>query len=469
MPIHQPRASLDTLGTLAELCTNPSLLQDRFVLVDHSFDEATFIQAARLCTSGPDIIKRLRQAWILSLNKEKRAKRQNHKTIDQLNHKLQTTASYDNLKPCETFLPPQSWQPKHAHLLCARLNSRMVVNISGGVSQNANIHLNRYGIPTIPGSAIKGCARRMALQALHDWIDHAQDPDNSLTESQRSRPHPDDPSSDCCDGFTSFASMLVVIAQVFGWVEQDWDHNSDFAWATHKNQQILLAAQKQLLRVPSFAGSVAFLEAYPNVAPDLELDVLTPHHTKYYQGNPGFEGAPDTESPVPVFFPAVRPQSGKEHYIFPLVPLPRHQAKHLDHARNWLMHGLSLLGIGAKTAAGYGYFKRNVAAEEQLIKAAQLQLTRKTVTADSKQLEWFRELHEGELHEKKQLAATINQFAYDNNDTKSQLPDELNNDPARLALLHIMQEFEELRQTKKGKKAFALLCQKFPDSCNLDS
>ena len=43
--------------------------------------------------------------------------------------------------------------------------SRLMVDLAGGVMENANLNLDRYGLPRIPGSAIKGLARRMALQA----------------------------------------------------------------------------------------------------------------------------------------------------------------------------------------------------------------------------------------------------------------------------------------------------------------
>ena len=248
--------------------------------------------------------------------------------------------------------PPSrsSWFPPHAEIIYARLMSRLMVNLAGGVMENANIALDRYGLPIIPGSAVKGCARRMALQALHDWPESPSDED--------------DPTAPCREGFGSAAEMLASIARVFGWTSDDWKLNkkdgyfkSDFAWAVHGNADILAAAKSQLPSHESFAGTIAFLSASPDGDPGLELDVVTPHHTKYYQNERGYESAPDTEEPVPVFFPAVRPQAGTTHYFsFPLIPLRLATQAETTQAKRWLQHGLEIFGLGAKTNAGYGWF-----------------------------------------------------------------------------------------------------------------
>jgi CRISPR type III-B/RAMP module RAMP protein Cmr6 len=213
--------------------------------------------------------------------------------------------------------------------------------------ENANLNLNRYGLPVIPGSAVKGCARRMALQALHDWCVHPETPD--------------DPTLPCRSGFKSPTEMLAAIARIFGWVEQDWSdradpsNRSDFFWAANHDPQVLNAAKAALPPHSDFAGTIAFLPAGPNRDPGLELDVVTPHHTAYYERrNPV---APDTEDPVPVYFPAVKPQEKNQHFAFPLIPLSRAADGDLQIAKTFLSQGLELMGLGAKTRAGYGWFE----------------------------------------------------------------------------------------------------------------
>lgn len=248
--------------------------------------------------------------------------------------------------------PSHAWLPKNAEILRARLQARLLVNLAGGVMENANVSLDRYGYPLIPGSAVKGCARRMALQALHDWHGApASAGQSAFLETDACAP--------CCKDFTTPAEMLAAIARIFGWIKDDWktSSTSDFAWACHGNETHLKAARDLLPPHDTFAGTVAFLPATPNRDPGLELDVLTPHHTAYHEGKPSFENAPDTEDPVPVFFPAIAPQKDGDHFTFPLIPLRLARPGDLALAKNWLAHGLELFGLGAKTHAGYGWFQ----------------------------------------------------------------------------------------------------------------
>jgi hypothetical protein len=238
--------------------------------------------------------------------------------------------------------------------------------MSGGVMEHANLLIDRYGLPLIPGSAVKGCARRMALQALHDWVG-----------AGTARPAEDDACAPCCEGFASPAEMLAAISCVFGWVEKDWESGqkdglylSDLGWACgDQHVQIWKAAAVLLAQrlgwkepsgetpwkaLPSFTGTIAFLAASPNRDPGLELDVLTPHHKEYYEGK--LRVATDTEDPGPVFFPAIKPQKEGDYFTFPLIPLRRAIESDLVYARRWLASSLETFGIGAKTNAGYGWF-----------------------------------------------------------------------------------------------------------------
>ncbi len=335
MPIYAPFETLALLGTNAERCVSRGLFKDRF--------------------ADPQAREDARKRWFNTLIG----------------------------KPAESPSVSASWWPQAEGMLYARLMSRLVVGLANGVMENANLTLDRYGLPIIPGSAIKGCARRMALQSLHDWIAAGTD-----------RPSDDDACASCCKHFKTPIDMLAVIARVFGWTPEDWRTDqkdghwkSDLAWAcgssastrqnitvqgnamSHANpmepnpewakQQIVAtfrAARALLPDHDTFAGTIAFLAASPKRDPGLELDVVTPHHTEYYQSKGKFEIATDTEDPVPVYFPVVKPQGAQDYFTFPLIPLSRAVAGDLASAKNWLSHGLQLFGLGAKTAAGYGYF-----------------------------------------------------------------------------------------------------------------
>jgi CRISPR-associated protein Cmr6 len=255
-----------------------------------------------------------------------------------------------------------------APVLYAQVQSRLLVNVAGGVMENAGICLDRFGMPYIPGSAVKGCARRMAMQQLLEMREEGK------------------PASE-------LAKLLADIVLVFGAVELDWsdtrkDGNpvSDLAWALGGQDawwEAKEAARDQLLdylnlkghtppskNVHDLAGHVGFLPAYPaqvSIAdlpvrcPNpgaLELDVVTCHHSKYYSAAKAI--AFDDEEPNPVIFPAVAPG-----HVFAFVtvalrgnrpPLSQPGKSLQTLAQGWLAGGLSTFGLGAKTAAGYGWF-----------------------------------------------------------------------------------------------------------------
>ena len=115
------------------------------------------------------------------------------------------------------------------------------------------------------------------------------------------------------------------------------------------------------------AGELIFYDAYPARKPRLKVDVVNCHHREYYSALEKEEagsasGRPrkkdrskptETESPVPVFFLTIEKNA---EFIFRIASRSGSE-RELENARRWLEFGLSVLGIGAKTAAGYGVFE----------------------------------------------------------------------------------------------------------------
>lgn len=146
----------------------------------------------------------------------------------------------------------------------------------------------------------------------------------------------------------------------------------------------------ELLSLEPVGGMVTCFDAVPSPAewavPDriLQLDILNPHYSPYYQAGAGAAVLPtDSSSPSPVHFLAVRPGVRFEFRVrltgFPSAAghvdndsdsLTRRQAlgtrsrpEVLETLKGWLKKGLDEWGVGAKTAAGYGYFDFPDAAE----------------------------------------------------------------------------------------------------------
>ncbi|MEW6259416.1 MAG: type III-B CRISPR module RAMP protein Cmr6 [Thermodesulfobacteriota bacterium] len=104
-------------------------------------------------------------------------------------------------------------------------------------------------------------------------------------------------------------------------------------------------------------GLLEFEDAFPDAQAQLDVDILNPHHSNYYQRG---ETPHDAEQPKPVFFLVLREGAT---FVF------RIRRRHTNHALwRWIPDWNSLLdeafnyacdwlGFGAKTATGYGAMK----------------------------------------------------------------------------------------------------------------
>lgn len=93
------------------------------------------------------------------------------------------------------------------------------------------------------------------------------------------------------------------------------------------------------------------------------LDVVTTHHQAYYNGNQTEPS--DKDSPVPNHLLAVRGS-----FLFVIEGDP----EHVKLCQTMLTKALQDNGIGAKTAAGYGYMGMNQQLHDELQKEAELRL-----------------------------------------------------------------------------------------------
>lgn len=108
--------------------------------------------------------------------------------------------------------------------------------------------------------------------------------------------------------------------------------------------------ERRLFGDQASAGTIDFLDALPERA-ELVLDILNPHYPDYYAGKA--EVAHDSESPVPNHFLAV-PEGVP--FRFDVVSRGASEAD-LKLAAALLRDGLTIVGAGAKTTAGYGVFE----------------------------------------------------------------------------------------------------------------
>jgi len=187
---------------------------------------------------------------------------------------------------------------------------------------------HRYGFPILPGSSVKGVARAWAFCELAERLQE---------------------------------SSLLQLEGILALPEQD-KYEEQFADRYHQSRPevVAMAADfRAIFGTTGTAGLAIFFDAIPAGQTRLQLDIMNPHFPHYYGDKNGTVRPTDCQSPKPVYFLTV---AEKSEFLFAVGwrrPLAGDaEAVRLQpRARDWLIHGLTELGAGAKTSAGYGYFQ----------------------------------------------------------------------------------------------------------------
>jgi len=223
-----------------------------------------------------------------------------------------------------------------------KTKSRLIVGLGQESVYETSIRLHRnYGVPIIPGSALKGIAKHYAVEKLAEtnWkllvsrfenefatlklekgvygsmglIQHALDKSKKLLEVLKG-----------LKAKLDSGDLITVeeVAEIFGTLEQE--------------------------------GRVIFFDALPepnNLQDVFELDIMNPHYQPYYSGS---EPPGDWFDPNPIFFLTIR-----EGVVFNFWIWQRgeHNSNLLEKTKILLIEALKEVGVGAKTSLGYGRFE----------------------------------------------------------------------------------------------------------------
>lgn len=112
-------------------------------------------------------------------------------------------------------------------------------------------------------------------------------------------------------------------------------------------------------------GTVIFLDACPVEPVSMQIDVMTPHYSPWYQSD-GTTPPADWHSPNPIPYLV---QGSGARYLFAVLPRHSHDPQHVAdaaQAMSWLLEALEWQGAGAKTAVGYGHFLPDEIGERSL-------------------------------------------------------------------------------------------------------
>lgn len=192
---------------------------------------------------------------------------------------------------------------------------RLVVGLGNESVYETSMTLHHiYGIPYIPGSAIKGVFRSYIITETEEFI---KDENGSLNLKKAENRALDD------QGF----------CDIFGCPKKSFYRE----------------ARK---------GKVIFFDAFPSEIPNIKPDIMNVHYPDYYGGK---KPPTDYQNPRPIFFLTV--ENTEFEFIIGIkekdntnIPSGIFKgSKPLEIAFDNIKMALSEHGIGAKTAVGYGY------------------------------------------------------------------------------------------------------------------
>jgi CRISPR type III-B/RAMP module RAMP protein Cmr6 len=190
------------------------------------------------------------------------------------------------------------------------------------------------------------------------------------------------------------------------------------------------------------AGDVIFVGGFPATPPRLGLDIVNPHHEP--------DGR-DRVNLTPNVFLCIEPDT-KWQFAFYVRPGAPDAVNVLRTTAAWLTECLTQLGIGAKTAAGYGRFRK----ASETDKAAQAREAEKAKAAEAAAAEQARVA--GEKAREQAVAHATLLSDYPNSATfRSRVTDKLN--PGQLDQLQpevsVLQKRENAAQWQEWKKLLA--------------
>jgi CRISPR-associated protein Cmr6 len=180
---------------------------------------------------------------------------------------------------------------------------------------------HRYGFPILPGSSVKGVARAWALLQIAEKV-----------------------------GTTELKELDGILS-----ADGDKERKKYEDWKAGQPAEVQKLADdfRTVFGTTAAAGRAVFFDAIPASLPTLELDIMNPHYPKYYSGE---EPPTDWQSPVPVYFLTVAANTEFRFAVGWRGALDEEGRRLRNLAQTWLIEGLTQLGAGAKTSAGYGYF-----------------------------------------------------------------------------------------------------------------
>lgn len=221
----------------------------------------------------------------------------------------------------------QTEQKDEFATVSASLDGRLMTGLAlGGTLETGVTTHHSYGMPLLAGSSVKG-----AVRAYAESIFLLKDAEGKIVLDEK--------------GKTQINPAMKDILNVLFGADED---------AEQANAGYLVWHDAWLIPTLTKEGKYSSSE---DAKPFAE-EIVTVHHSQYYADKTGKVEALDMEAPVPNQQLAVQ---GSFYFV-----IEGKNKQWLDFAKQLLENMLNEFGMGAKGAAGYGYFKEDAKLNEQL-------------------------------------------------------------------------------------------------------
>jgi CRISPR-associated protein Cmr6 len=202
-----------------------------------------------------------------------------------------------------------------------KLQWRLIVGLGASHPQETSMTLHHiFGIPYIPGSALKGASRHYMIWK---FVDEHEKKISSLLDK------------------SNFAELSKELNKA---LEKEENLTVSVGNISFKDLIHIFGTQNR-------QGKIIFFDAYPIEEIKLKIDIMNPHYPDYYTKD---KPPTDWQNPIPIKFLTVEDTK----FRFYLAAKDKDQNL-LNHARKILNDALLNYGVGAKTSLGYGLFEES--------------------------------------------------------------------------------------------------------------
>ena len=246
--------------------------------------------------------------------------------------------------------------------------------------ENGFAFLNPYGLPYLPGSGVKGVVRRAAEELAHNdffengngWtlpaIWHLFGFEPWLTSASRKS---DTEWKKWIGGFS--VDKEEIVAYLDAVFDKTPEAHKKLKCRIRKADDPMCALRTLLQeRHLHVRGALEFWDIVPRINGEkLAVEIMTPHHSHYYQDKTGRTSPHDSGNPNPISFLTVPPGSDLVFHVRCDHRRLSRCAPELATDGCWhtllkaaFEHAFEWLGFGAKTAVGYGAMELDPRVEE---------------------------------------------------------------------------------------------------------